>query len=110
MAHSKRGWLQYQSDPVPFNALFDIKADATTAANNGQSLSPVIQITNFWPLHTSDLRHGYGVDAGGVRDSCVATGFGSAVFTLGGTWSDNVGNSYTTIGLRNERFRTRDLR
>lgn len=110
MAHSKRGWLQYQSDPAPFGVIFEIKADTTTASNNSQSLTNGPTINNFWPLHTSDLRHGYGIDAGNVRDSCVATSTSSPVYTLGQTFQDNLSNVYTVVGLRSERFRLRDLK
>ena len=111
MAHTKRGWSIYTSDPIPFSGVnFSLKTDATTAANNGVSQSVAPPILNFWPLHTADLRHGYGVDAGGVRDSCVSLGTGTPVFTLGGNFADYEGNTYTVVGLRNERFRTRDLK
>lgn len=111
MAHTKRQWSIYTSDPAPFgSANFSVKTDATTASNNGVTQTPQPSILNFWPGHTADMRHGYGIDAGGVRDSCLALGSGTPVFTIGGTWQDYEGNTYTTIGLRNERFRTRNLK
>lgn len=112
MAHEVRGWLQYGSDPVPFAGVnFSLKADITTATNNGQSLSTSPLILNFWPSHTSDLRHGYGVEAStGRRDSCIATSTGSPVYTIGANFSDRFGNSYTVIGIRPEHLRTRNLK
>ena len=112
MAHAKNGWLQYASTGAPWgnNVIFSIKADTTTASNNSQALTPAANPQNYWPLHRSDMRAGYGVDSGNVRDSCIATGLGSPVFTLGGSFSDRSGNTYTVVGLRQERFRVRDLK
>lgn len=111
MAHSKNGWVIYSSTGAPWGSVnFSLKADATTASNNGVSLATSPPIQNYWPLHHGDLRAGYGIDGSGVRDSCIALGTGTPVFTLGGTFADNKGNSYTVVGLRQERFRVRDLK
>ena len=111
MAHTKRQWSIYTSDPVPYGGVnFSVKTDATTAQNNGVTQTPTPQVLNFWPGHTADMRHGYGVDNTGVRDSCLALGTGTQVFTIGGTFQDYEGNNYTVIGLRNERYRTRNLK
>lgn len=112
MAHEQRGWLQYNSDAVPFGGTtFELKADATTASNNGQSLTPAPTIANFWPSHTSDLRCVYGVEtATGKRDRCIATSTGSPIYQLGATFQDREGNSYVVTGLKPEHVRTRNLK
>lgn len=112
MSHEQRGWLQYASDPIPFAGVtFSLKADVTTASNNGQSLTAVPAILNFWPSHTSDLRHGYGVESSsGRRDSCIATSTGSPVYSIGSTFQDRFGNTYNVVGIRPEHLRTRNLK
>ena len=87
-----------------------IKADAYTAANNGQTLSIAPPVNNYWPLHHADLRGVYGVDNTKVRDFCIATERVGTLFLIGATFTDEFGNSYTVNGLRNERFRVRDMR
>jgi hypothetical protein len=110
-AYSKNGWVIYSSTGAPWGSVnFSLKADATTASNNGVSIATAAPIQNYWPLHHGDLRAGYGRDNGGIRDSCIALGTGTAVATIGGTFVDNKGNSYTVIGLRQERFRTSHLK
>jgi hypothetical protein len=111
MAHTHRGWLDYTSDPGPFaGGIFPIKVDDQTAANNGGAYTTNPSSYHFWPLHTSDLRHVYGKDAGGIRDSCVCTQASGALYTLGATFSDYEGNNYIVNGLRAERFRIRDAK
>lgn len=111
MAHTKNGWVLYVSSGAPWGpVIFSLKSDATTASNNGVSIATAPTIQNYWPLHRGDLRAGYGKDNTGVRDSCIALNTGTAVFTLGGTFADNKGNSYTVVGLRQERFRTANLK
>jgi hypothetical protein len=112
MAHVKNGWIIYISTGAPWGdgVQFSIKADPTTASNNGSAVVTAPPVNNFWPLHRGDMRAGYGVDSGGVRDSCIATATFTAVFTLGQTFQDRNGNTYTVNGLRQEKFRTRDLK
>ena len=112
MAHSTNGWVVYTSTGAPWGdgVSFSIKSDAQTATNNGVSIAATPSILNFWPLHHGDLRAGYGRDSGGVKDSCIALGTGTPVYTLGATFQDNKGNTYTVFGLRAERFRVRDLK
>jgi hypothetical protein len=111
MAHTKNGWVQYLSTGAPWGAVaFSIKCDPTTASNNGTAVVISPPVNNFWPLHRNDMRAGYGVDSGGVHDSCIALATFTAVYTLGANFDDNKGNTYTVVGLRTERFRTRDLK
>lgn len=112
MAHTTNGWLVYTSTGAPWGdgVNFSLKGDPTTASNNGVSIAASPPFQNYWPLHREDLRAGYGKDAGGVKDSCIALGTGTAVFTLGGNFSDNKGNSYLVVGLRQERFHVRNLK
>ena len=109
MPHASRGWINY-TPSQPGWAVMSIKADAYTAQNNGQTLSVAPAQNNFWPLHRGDMRCVYGVDNTKAKDSCIATEAGGTLFTLGATFGDEFGNSYTVIGLRAERFRTRDLK
>jgi hypothetical protein len=109
MAHQTRGWVAY--DPTNFGgSTFAIKADNTTAANNGTTLTPNPAVQNFWPMHRSDLRCVYGKDSSNARDSCIALNPTGTLFALGSTFVDSEGNSYTTYGLRSERYRVRDLK
>lgn len=112
MAHQNRGWLLYGSDAQPFSGVnFSIKAHPSTASNNGQTMSETPSIFNFWPSHTSDMRHVYGIDATGVfKTSCIATGTASPIWLLGASFSDGGGNSYSVIGLKPEHVRTRNLK
>lgn len=112
MAHSSRGWTTYTSTGAPWGTgvIFSIKCDPYTASNNGGAYTQVPSVTNFWPLHHGDLRFGYGKDGSGHKDSCVATNVGTPVSTIGGSWTDEFGNTYTTYGIRQERFLTSHLK
>lgn len=112
MAHSQNGWMNYVSTGAPWGEaiVFSLKADQQTATNNGIALFNHPPVYNFWPLHSSDLRAGYGKDSANHTDHCVAAGTGTPVFTLGSTFQDNKGNSYTVNSLRQERFRIRNLK
>jgi hypothetical protein len=112
MPHSTRGWTVYTSTGAPWGngVNFSLKCDGITATNNGSAYTITAPIQNYWPLHHSDLRAGYGRDAGGAKDSCIATNTGTQVATLGGTWQDIFGNSFTTVGIRQERFRVANLK
>jgi hypothetical protein len=109
MPHSTRGWITYTPSQAGW-ANMSIKSDPITATNNGQTLAIVPPQNNFWPMHHSDLRCVYGKDANNVRDSCIATDPTGTLFKIGATFIDIFGNSYTVYGLRNERYRTRDLK
>lgn len=109
MPHGDRGWIDY-TPSTPGWATMTIKADSYTAGNNGQTLSQTPTQNNFWPLHHNDLRAVYGVDSSGARDTCICTDPAGSLFQLGASFQDQFGNSYTVIGLRHERFRTRDLK
>ena len=109
MPHMVRGWIDY-TPSTPGWATMSIKADAYTAANNGKSLTQVPAQNNFWPLKRADLRMVYGKDSTGARDSCVACDPAGTLFKIGATFVDEFGNSYTVYGLRQERYRTRDLK
>lgn len=112
MAHQTRGWIPYAPD-APYNPLaMSIKADNTTATNNGATLQNApIPNTPFWPGHRADLRAVYGVEASTrMKDSCIAISPNGTLFVLGATFSDNEGNSYVVNGLRVQRFRTRNLK
>ena len=109
MPHLSRGWITY-TPSVSGWANMAIKADGFTALNNGQTLYNTPPVNNFWPLHRADMRCVYGKDNTNAKDSCVACNPAGTLFTIGATFGDEFGNSYTVYGLRNERFRTRDLK
>lgn len=109
MPHSVRGWITYTPSVAGWSNM-SIKADAYTAANNGQQLAITPPVNNFWPLHHQDLRCVYGVDNTKAKDSCIATAPSGALFVLGATFTDEFGNVYTVNGMRAERFRIRDLK
>lgn len=110
MAHRTLGWITYNPSYSAFGS-FSIKADQTTAGNNGVSVSSSPPFQNFWPLHRSDMRAVYGRDAAAkVNDSCVCISTANPLFALGSSFLDFFGNSYVVTGLRQERFRTRNLK
>jgi len=109
MAHNRGyGWCSYTPTITLVNTPVYIKTDNQTAANNGQTAQPNPAALSFWPLHAEDLRAVYGVDALKFKDRCTAMGSGG-LFALGQTFFDFEGNQFTVNGLRQERFRIRDL-
>ncbi len=116
MAHNRGyGWVQYIISTVGLNLgnPASIKVDYATAANNDTftTLNPAAGLW-FWPLHRSDMRCVYGKDSSSPvhKDSCTAIDPAGTLFKLGSTFVDLESNSYTTYGLRNERFRIRDVK
>jgi hypothetical protein len=101
--------MTYNSDYDPSN-LISIKASESTADNNGQTIQATPATDYFWPFHHSDLRCVYGKDSDGFRDSCIVDDVTNALWTIGSTFDDAEGNTYTVYGRRNERYRTRDLK
>jgi len=49
MPHATRGWITYTPSVAGWSNM-SIKADAYTAANNGQQLAITPPVNNFWPL------------------------------------------------------------
>lgn len=110
MAHQTRGWVIYIASTSGINSC-NIKADQTTATNNGATLTSTPTNMSFWPLHRNDMRAVYGVDTtGNYNDSCIALDPNGTLFSIGKNFSDNQGNQYTVNGLRTERYRTRNLK
>jgi hypothetical protein len=109
MAHGTRGWTVYSPSTAGWTNM-SLKVDAFTAANNGTGYFTVPPTNNFWPLPHKNLRFVYGIDSTKARDSCVACLPTGSLFTLGASFSDEFGNSYTVNGLRQERFSTRSLK
>lgn len=109
--HQSRGWCTYLPTTVnQYGAAVSIKVDNTTATNNGNAVSPSPPQAVYWPGHRADLRCSYGIDTTKAKDSCTAFSGTGTLFALGSTFKDNLGNVYTTNGLRSERFRTRNLK
>jgi len=107
--HSVRGWMPYT--PSAFGgALMALKCDPFTAANNSVAFTTSPAVQSFWPFHRADLRAVYGKDSTKVTDSCIASAPSGTLFTLGATFTDAYGNSYTVVGLKTERYRVRNLK
>lgn len=109
MAHAQRGWMPYFNYAA---SEFRIKCLQNTAVQNGVAFErPAPSVRNFWPMHVNDLRAAYGASSDGVyHDSIKCSTITAPPFILDANWSDEFGNSYITTGLRQERFRTRDLK
>lgn len=112
MAHRTVGWVTYLPSYVAgYGAAVDIKVDNQTASNNGSAVTTTPSNNRFWPGHRADMRFVYGVESSTKRkDTCVALSPSGSLFVVGSTFSDDESNSYTVIGLRQERYSTRNLK
>lgn len=104
-----RGWCSY-TPSVSGWADMSLKCDGTTASNNGAAFTTTPPVNNFWPMHRNSLRAVYGVANDGSKDSCIALSPTGSLFALNETFQNMFGTGYTVNGLRQERFRSRELK
>lgn len=112
--HQPRGWITYNLDiPSPYSLTScSLKADGTTAENNGTTLNTTPPVAFYWPAHASNLRFVRGFDSSApqYKDKCVAVSASGTLFALGAFFADAEGNSYIVNGLHSQTFSTRNLK
>lgn len=113
MAHNRGyAWMEYINGTVGLNGgnASYLKTDLVTCANNATTALTAPTALIFWPGHYLDLRAVYGKDSGNVKDQCTNSDPSNALFKVGATFNDYEANTYTVYGLRQERFRIRDMK